>query len=81
MAKNLHAKTRSVDEPYLIITEGDWEWRVLKRYQSPEKEAGNEYARWMCAVKSPATFGGWDYGDTYVSNIPGAVAGMEFSKS
>jgi hypothetical protein len=24
---------------------GDWTWYVLKKYQTPEKEATNEYAR------------------------------------
>jgi len=78
MSKNLHAKTRSVDEPYLIITEGDWEWRVLKRYQSPDAERANPYARWFVAVKSPMTYGSWEMGDSYISEIPTAVAGMDF---
>lgn len=78
MSKNLHGKTRSVDEPYLIITEGDWEWRVLKRYQSQDAERTNPYARWFVAVKSPMTYGSWEMGDTYISEIPTAVAGMDF---
>jgi hypothetical protein len=78
MSKNLHGKTREVSNPYLIIVQGDWEWRVLKRYQSPEGERTNPYAVWFCAVKSPNTFGSWDMGDTYIRDIPTAVAGQDF---
>ena len=73
MSKNECGKTRKVDDPYEIWVgvgqfEG-WEWRVLKKYQSPEKEKDNPYARWFCAVKSPMTYGSWDYGDTYVKDV------------
>ena len=78
MAKNLHGKTRPVESPYLIIVQGDWEWRVLKRYQSQDAERANPYARWFVAVKSPLTYGSWEMGDTYVREIPTAVAGMDF---
>jgi len=69
--KNLCGKTRPQDNPYEIWQsfDGTWEWRVLKKYQSPEKEAQNKYARWFCAVSSPMTFGGFDLGDTYLSDI------------
>lgn len=76
--KNAHGKTRSVENPYHIVVAGDWEWRVLKRYQSPDGERANPYARWYCAVKSPLTYGSWEYGDTYISDIPTAYAGMDF---
>jgi hypothetical protein len=71
--KNECGKTRKVDNPYEIWQTATWEWRVLKKYQTPEKEATNEYARWFCAVKSPMTFGGYDYGDVYVSDIKGVA--------
>jgi len=74
--KNLQAKTRDIENPYAIFYAGNWEWRVLKRYQSPDGEKKNEYARWLCAVQSPHTYGGWDMGDTYISDIPNAKAGM-----
>ena len=69
--KNLCAKTRPLDNPYEVWVshDGTWEWRILKKWQSPSKEANNPYARWFCAVKSPMTFGGWDYGDTYVKDV------------
>lgn len=59
-------KARKVDDPYLIITDGSWEWRVLKAYSA---DPNKPYGRWFCAVKSPYTFGGWDMGDTYISEV------------
>lgn len=70
MGKNLCGKTRKVNEPYEVWVAGpEWEWRVLKKYQSPEAEAVNPYARWLCAVKGSGTFGGYDMGDTYIADI------------
>lgn len=74
MGKNLCGKTRKVNDPYEVwIMEdaagGKWEWRVLKKYQSPENEAKNQYARWFVACKSPFTHGGYDMGDSYVREI------------
>mgnify|MGYP003126660196 CR=1 FL=1 len=64
-------KTTSVDKPYEIWTMDhmNFEWRVLKKYQTPENEAKNPYARWYCAVKSDMTYDMWEYGDVYVSEI------------
>ena len=67
--KNLCGKTRDIQNPYQIWLAGDWEWRVLKKYQTPSKEAQNQHARWFCAVKSPMTMGSYDLGDVYVSEI------------
>lgn len=69
--KNECGKTRKVNEPYEIwyIPGTVWEWRVLKKWQAPDKEAKNQYARWFCAVKGDGTFGGYDMGDTYVNEI------------
>lgn len=67
--KNLCGKTRKVDKPYEIWMRPDWEWRVLKKWQSPSKEKTNQYARWFCAVKSPMTYGDYEYGDVYVNDI------------
>lgn len=81
--KNQQAKLRNVDHPYAtFIGDGslkDWEWRVLKRYKSPEREREDQYARWLCAVRSPMTWGQWEYGDVYIRDVPGAVPGMDFS--
>ena len=59
-------KTRKVDNPYMIYSAGDWEWRILKSYQ---KDNTKPYARAFCAVKSPHTYGGYEYGDVYWSEI------------
>ncbi len=68
--KNLCGKMKTVNEPYEIYRNCDgFEWRVLKKYQTPEKEAANPYARWMVACKSPMTGGTYDMGDTYVRDI------------
>ena len=78
MAKIPCGKTRKIDEPYEIWTAmvrlGDeqpteFTWRVLKKYQTPENEAKNPYARWFCAVSSVYTAGGYDYGDVYIKDI------------
>ena len=71
MSKNECNKYRKVDNPYEIWVNlsAGWEWRVLKKWQNPENEAKNEFARWYCAVKSPMTYGSWEYGDTYVKDI------------
>jgi hypothetical protein len=71
-------KTRTLDNPYAIFVAGSWEWRVLKRYQTSENEKKNLNAVWFCAVRSPMTYGSWDYGDTYIRDIPGAYAGYAF---
>ena len=69
--KNQCGKTRPVEKPYEI-----WEnprsgfvFRVLKKYQRPDKEADNPYARWFVATKSPYTYGNWELGDGYVRDI------------
>ncbi|HRR49606.1 MAG TPA: hypothetical protein P5293_06610 [Bacteroidales bacterium] len=68
--KNECGKTRDIKNPYEIwVNNQGWEWRVLKKYQTPEKEMKNPYARWFCAVKSPFTYGSYEYGDTYVKDI------------
>lgn len=73
MAKNPCGKSRKVENPYEVYKgfgplEG-WIWKVLKKNQSPEGEAKNEFASWFCAVSSPHTFGGCDMGDTYVADV------------
>ena len=68
---------RPVENPYEIweadSPDGVWRWKVLKKYQTPENEAKNPYARWFCAVESPITreqmASGYELGDVYVSEI------------
>ena len=70
MSKNLCNKTRDIADPYEVWTgDGGFEWRVLKKYQNTENEAKNPYARWYCAVKSNFTYGEFEFGDVYVSEI------------
>lgn len=68
--KNLCGKTRPKTNPYEIwrSLDGGWEWRVLKKYQTPEGEAANPYARWFCSVTSPFCPQG-EMGDVYISEI------------
>ena len=70
MAKNECSKTRPVTDPYevWVSRDGSWEWHVLKKYQNPVQEAKNEYARWLCLVKSPYVPEG-EMGDVYVRDI------------
>ena len=71
MAKNKCGKTRPVERPYEIwkSRDGTWTWKVLKKYQTPENENKNPYARWLCAVSSPMTWDSYDLGDTYVKDV------------
>ena len=69
--KNTKNKTRNVNEPYetYVNLNAGWEWRVLRHYQSEDKETTNPYARVFCAVKSPMTYDSWEMGDVYLSEI------------
>lgn len=69
--KNTQGKMRDKNDPYEVwrTLDGSWEWRVLKKYKSPKGEAKDSYARWFCAVRSPMTYGDFELGDTYVSEI------------
>ena len=76
MSKNKCNKVRDKDDPYELwrapTPEGYWTWYVLKKYQTPEKEALNPNARWYCFVTSPFCPTG-EYGDTYVRDIKGVA--------
>jgi len=67
---------RSKDNPYEIWAGGGWEWRVLKKWQAPDKEAGNPYARWFCHVTSPYCPNG-EMGDVYVAEIKSQASKVE----
>lgn len=68
MIKNLCGKTVTRENAYEIWSSGAWTWYVLKKYQSPENEAKNEYARWFCDVVTPIVPEG-EMGDVYVKDI------------
>ena len=63
-------RARSVERPYEIRVAGDWTWKVLKTYHN---DTSTPNARAFCAVQSPYTFGGWDYGDVYWTDLEGTV--------
>ena len=66
---NPFLKTRKTENPYAIYRAGDITWHVLKTYKMPKSEAKDPYARWFVAAKSDATFGSFDLGDTYKSEV------------
>lgn len=67
---NPFAKSRKTDAPYAIYQgPGGWEWRVLKTYKQPANEAKDAYARWFVAAKSPHTYGEFEMGDTYATEV------------
>ena len=73
---------RDIDNPYEVWNGthplmGSIEYRVLKKYQKPSLEAKNPYARWFVAGQSAGTFGGWDYGDTYIKDIKSVARKVE----
>jgi hypothetical protein len=67
--KNPCAKTVTQEKAYEIWKFQDWTWFVLKKYQSPEKEAQNPEARWFCLVVTPMTGPRGDLGDVYVADV------------
>ena len=76
--KNLCGKTVKREDAYEVWETDDdfefggctgkWTWYVLKKYQSPEKENLNPYARWFCDVVTPIVPEG-EMGDVYVREI------------
>ena len=80
-AKNYCGKMRKIDDPYetWTLAHAGWTWQVLKKYQTPENEKKNPYARWLVAAKSPHTYGSWDMGDTYVHEIKNSGAVREIN--
>jgi hypothetical protein len=70
--KNPCAKTVKPENAYEVWQGHGWTWYVCKKYQTPEKEATNRYARWFCYVTSPLCPEG-EYGDVYVSEIKGSA--------
>lgn len=73
MAKtsNPFAKARKVEDPYFILTTGDWTWKVLKLWKSPDATLKDPYARAFCVVTSPMNTENGDMGDCYARDVPG----------
>ncbi len=64
------AKTVSREKAYEVwqSLDGSWTWYVRKKWQSPQQEAKNPYARWYCDVVTPIVPEG-ETGDVYVREI------------
>lgn len=64
------AKTVKPAQAYEVYQtfDGACTYYVLRKYQTPTKEAQNPFARWYCMVISPACPKG-EYGDSYVSTV------------
>ena len=79
-ANNPCAKRVAPEQAYEVWQSYDesWTYFVLKKYQSPEKEAKNPYARWYCKVLSPATPKG-EFGDVYVSSVKSGTHKLDYN--
>jgi len=65
---NPFGKSRKTENPYAIyIGPAGFQWRILKTYKLAKNE--DQYARWMVAAKSDATFGSFELGDTYKVDV------------
>ena len=67
MAKNPFGKSRPADKPYAIYRAGGMVWHVCKTYKLVQNE--DTYARWFVWAQSDATFGSFEGGDTYASEV------------
>ena len=66
--KNPLGKTADINAPYAVFKgPAGFEWRVLKSYRLPKNEG--IYGAWFVAAKSDMTYGSFEYGDTYISEI------------
>ena len=62
-------KMATQETPHATYTSRDgWIYKVLK-VNAPKKNPMKFGSAWMCAVQSPYTHGGWDYGDTYAQDV------------
>lgn len=67
-SKNKMGKKTSIDKPYQVWKNeaAGWTWLILK---SNHADIHKPFASAFCAVSSPYTFGSYDLGDTYWSEI------------
>ncbi len=77
---NLCAKRVTPETAYEVWQsyDGTWTYFVLKKHQSPEKEAQNPYARWYCMTVSPACPRG-EFGDAYVSSVKDGTVKLDYN--
>lgn len=69
--KNPFGKTVKKENAYEVWVDArtDFQYLVLKKNQTPEKEALNPFASWEMATRSPYTFGSWELGAGYVKDV------------
>jgi hypothetical protein len=69
MTKNLFGKGRATSAPYAIYVghSHGMTWHVLKTYKMAKNEGA--HSRWFVAAKSDGTFGSFELGDTYASQV------------
>lgn len=65
---NPFGKRRPVQQPYEVYEGQRITYLVLKKYQLPEKESSNPYARWLTAGRSAYSHG-YEQGDMYAKDI------------
>lgn len=71
--KNIFGKSRKAGNAYAVVEGGGWTWEILKLYKSLESSKKDPYARAFCFVHGVED----EYGDVYLSEIPGAYAALE----
>jgi len=69
MARRTNPCSKTNDYATFSDSRTGWTWEVMKTYQVPEIAATNQYARVMCRVSSPYTYGGADMGDCYLAEL------------
>ena len=75
--KNPFGKRVDIANAYATYVDRfDFEYKVLKTNQRRDNEHDNPLASWHVATKSPLTFGSYEYGDGYVSDILSNNAGL-----
>lgn len=69
--KNLFGKARKPGNAYaVVIAANGWKYEILKLYKSVSSSRRDPYARAFCFVHGVEA----EYGDVYLSEIPGAYA-------
>ncbi len=69
MTTNPLGKSRDIEDPYAIFTAGGFELRLLKTYKLAKNELKDPLVRWHTVGRSPMTYGSWEYGDIYRSEV------------
>lgn len=64
-------KTVEMENPHatFVNERAGWTWKILKVYRAAKTDKGDRYSRWFLAARSPMTFGEYEMGDTYISDV------------